>query len=54
MDEDKVLTDLKDYNLWLSDPKLSGTKTTRVEIYFTIQTSMSLRDIIEEDINELK
>jgi len=54
MENNNVMTDLRDYNLWLSEPKMTGTETTRVEIYFTIQTNMTLQDIIDEDIYELK
>ena len=38
----EVITDLENYNLWLSEPKVTGTKTIRVEIFFTVQTEYIL------------
>jgi len=34
----EVVVDLSDYNMWLSEPRVSGTNTLRVEVFFTVET----------------
>ena len=52
--EEKHTSDLTDYNVWLSEPKVSGTNTMQVETYFTFKTEYALKEIIEEDIEILQ
>ena len=47
INNNKMITDLSDYNLWLSEPRMIGKKTISVEIYFAVETSMRLWEIIE-------
>ena len=38
VDNKKVLTDITYYNDWMSEPKVTGSRVIRVEVYFTIKT----------------
>ena len=49
-----VMTDLTNYNHWLSDAKKTGKHTIRVEVFFTIQITKELREIIEADLPAFK
>ena len=40
--------------MWLSEPRITGKKTLHIEIYFAVDTSMRLWEIIEQDISQLK
>ena len=51
---EKHAKELQDCNIWLSDPKVTGTNAVQVEIFFTIKTEYALREIIEEDLDILK
>jgi hypothetical protein len=54
MYDNKTITTFNDYNLYLSEARVSGRDTTRVEIFFTIDTTYSVRELIEEDLPFLK
>ena len=41
-EEKKVLTDVRRYNEWLSEPKAMGNRLVRVEIFFTAITETPL------------
>ena len=50
----ETITDLTNLNLWLSETRKTGKKTVRVEVFFTAEMNVGLRDIIEHDIIELR
>ena len=46
MEKDKVLKDICCYSDWLSEPKDTGNRVVRVEIYFTVITSVKIRELV--------
>ena len=54
MHEEKTIATFQDCNLHLSEARVSGRYASRVEIYFTIDTMCSTRELIEEDLSFLR
>ena len=52
--EDKTITDLSNYNRWLSKIRTTGIKTLRVEVFFAVETSKWLKEIADKDRKEYK
>jgi len=46
--------EIEEWNTWLSEPKTSGKNTMRVELYFTVETKLGLRDLVNLDRAEYK
>ena len=50
----EIINDVTNYSKWLSEPKVSGTRTLKVKIYFTINTNTQFRELIENQIEFLQ
>jgi len=54
-DPTKNLTnELTNKNIWISPTKQYGKKVVTVEFYFTVVTKLTLKELIEEDLESLK
>ena len=53
-ERDVYITNLHDYNRWLSEPKVTGNRVTWVKLFFTIKTSSTLRELVQSQIEFLK
>ena len=54
LDKKIVRTDITRYSEWLSDPKVIGNRVIRVDIFFTIRTKTTVRDLVQSQIEFLK
>ena len=54
MEKDKILKDVQYYSDWLSEPKVTGNRVIRVDIFFTIITLVSVRDLVQSQIEFLQ
>ena len=50
-DKEEIMNVVTNYSLWLSEPKVTGTKVIKVEIFFIIKTNTSIRELIQSQIN---
>ena len=48
----KITTDLSNCSTWLSRAKRYGRNIETIEVYFTVSVKLSLKKLIEEDIEE--
>ena len=48
--EKKIINIVTDYSSWLSEPKMSGSKIIKVEIFFAINRSTSLKNLIQSQL----
>ena len=46
--------ELENYNTWLSDSRQTGRKTVRVELFFAVEISYSLKEVVEKDRMKFK
>ena len=46
------LASIADWNDWLSELRISGKNTIRVEIFFVVETGMRMKDLVDIDRNE--
>ena len=49
-----MTTDLSDYNKWLSEIRTIGTNILRVEVFFAVEISKWLKEIVDKDRNDFK
>ena len=47
IEKNKILKDVHCYSNWLSKPKVTGNRVSKVEIYFIIITSVQVRELIQ-------
>ena len=53
MEEKKIITDVQHYSNWVSEPKVTGNRVLRVEIFFTVVTKIPLRELVQTQIGFL-
>jgi len=46
-EKNKILTDVTRYNEWISEPKVTGSRVIRVELFITLETTLSLRELVD-------
>ena len=50
----KLTTELSNRSIWISETKQYGSKVLTVELYFTVETKLILKELIKEDLESLK
>jgi len=53
-DKEMILNIVTNYSLWLSELKVTGSKVIRVEIFFTIRRTTTVRELVQSQINFLQ
>ena len=51
IESDKILQDVIGYSDWLSELKVIGSRVIRVEVYFTLITTVPLRELVDAQID---
>ena len=46
----RILKDVRYYNDWLSEPKVTGNRVLRVELYFTVYTETPIRELVRNQL----
>ena len=46
-EKNKILTDITRYNKWISEPKVTGSRVIRVELFITLATTLTLRELVD-------
>ena len=45
---------MRDYSQWMSKPKVIGTRVIKVEIFFTIKSTLNIRELAQDQLEYLK
>jgi len=53
-EENKVLTDVRQYNEWLSEPKVTSNRLVRVKIFFTAIMVTPLHELVQNQMEFLQ
>ena len=53
-DGDTFIKDVRDYSRWMSEPKVLGTRVIKVEIFFTIKSGLTIRELIQDQLEFLQ
>ena len=53
-DGDTFIKDIRDYSRWMSKSKVLGTRVIKVEIFFTIKSGLTIRELIQDQLEFLQ
>ena len=51
---EQFIADARDYSQWMSEPKVIGTRVIKVEVFFTIKSTLNIREFTQDQLEYLK